>query len=258
MKKTAWVLAVILGGLLPKTAVGQVIYLASDPVIESSSSPTNQATRQNTPQKNPQKEAMPSAEELYQRLTKAIEAQQWHQAIRIVDQLMYAAPHRYFELRAYRNKLIFLVVDASPDRRIRGFYLPFFACSQVLQGNHGRFSHYLDSNRYAWDFGLAVGSPVRAAAAGEVTDIEPNRGDGKAVVVDHAPGFRTLYGHLSQVTVRLGQKVRVGEVIARSGRSSNGIPHLHYSLITHYPMVSLPSEFVEGRPKQGETVCASQ
>lgn len=248
MKKTAWILTFIIGIGLPKIAVSEVIYLASDPVVESSKAETiHQAT-----------EALPSAEDLYQRLTLAIQSQQWHQAIQIVDQLMYAAPRRYFELRAYRNKLIFLVVDASADGRIRGFYLPFFGCSQVLQGNQGRFSHYLDSNRYAWDFGLAIGSPVRAAAAGEVTEIEPNRGDGKAVVIDHAPGFRTLYGHLSQVTVRRGQKVRVGEVIARGGRSSNGVPHLHYSLITHYPMVSLPSEFVEGIPKQGDIVCASQ
>jgi hypothetical protein len=51
------------------------------------------------------------------------------------------------------------------------------------------------------------------------------------VLINHAFGFRTLYGHLKKVRVKSGQVVKKGDVIALMGNTglSTG-PHLHYEI----------------------------
>jgi len=57
-------------------------------------------------------------------------------------------------------------------------------------------------------------------------------GYGNNIVIDHGFGYKTLYGHLSRVKVRPGQKIKRGELIGYSGNTglSSG-PHLHYEVI---------------------------
>jgi len=77
-----------------------------------------------------------------------------------------------------------------------------------------------------------VGTPVYATADGTVSFAgRTASGYGAVVEIDHGYGYTTLYAHLSQVRVRSGQKVKRGELIARSGRSGlvSG-PHLHYEV----------------------------
>jgi murein DD-endopeptidase MepM/ murein hydrolase activator NlpD len=74
-----------------------------------------------------------------------------------------------------------------------------------------------------------TGEPVRATANGKVTAAGWNGGYGKAVDIDHGNGFSTRYGHLSAIDVRMGQSVRIGQVIGKvgtTGRSTGS--HLHY------------------------------
>ena len=76
-----------------------------------------------------------------------------------------------------------------------------------------------------------VGTPVYASAEGTI-DFVGRKGDyGLAVDIDHGYTLKTLYGHLSKVLVHEGQKVKRGELIARSGNTglSDG-PHLHYEV----------------------------
>lgn len=79
------------------------------------------------------------------------------------------------------------------------------------------------------DIAVPVGTPVRAAAAGVVLQAGPMGGFGLGVVLDHGRGVQTLYGHLSRIGVRPGQRVRRGQVIAWSGSTglSTG-PHLDF------------------------------
>jgi murein DD-endopeptidase MepM/ murein hydrolase activator NlpD len=77
-----------------------------------------------------------------------------------------------------------------------------------------------------------VGTPVYATGDGTVSFAgRTASGYGAVVEIDHGYGYTTLYAHLSQVRVRSGQKVKRGELIARSGRSGlvSG-PHLHYEV----------------------------
>ena len=82
------------------------------------------------------------------------------------------------------------------------------------------------------DFAAPQGTPVVAALSGRVVSSGPDGGYGIAIVLEHnAPKRRTLYGHLSELYVKDGQKVRQGEVIGRVGSTglSTG-PHLHFEL----------------------------
>jgi murein DD-endopeptidase MepM/ murein hydrolase activator NlpD len=83
------------------------------------------------------------------------------------------------------------------------------------------------------DIVVNAGTPVKATQAGVVTLAGPHDEYGLAVIIRHAGGFETLYGHNSQLQVRVGQTVERGQVIARSGNTgaSTG-PHLHYEV--HY------------------------
>jgi len=54
-------------------------------------------------------------------------------------------------------------------------------------------------------------------------------GYGKMVEIDHGNGFVTRYGHLSEIEVKVGQQVRLGQSVGRVGTTGRSTgPHLHY------------------------------
>jgi murein DD-endopeptidase MepM/ murein hydrolase activator NlpD len=81
------------------------------------------------------------------------------------------------------------------------------------------------------DFGAALRTPIRAAAAGRVVIAGDCGGYGNCVVIDHGRALATLYGHQSQVQVRVGDEVAAGQVIGLVGATgiSTG-PHLHFEV----------------------------
>lgn len=81
------------------------------------------------------------------------------------------------------------------------------------------------------DIAVAYGSDVRAAAAGTVIFSGQKGGYGNCVIVSHGNGLATLYGHLSELIAKVNDKVKVGQVIAKSGNSGRSTgPHLHYEV----------------------------
>jgi murein DD-endopeptidase MepM/ murein hydrolase activator NlpD len=79
-----------------------------------------------------------------------------------------------------------------------------------------------------------TGQPVTAAAAGVVTVAMESDGPyGWRVDVDHGSGITTVYGHLSEFTVKVGDQVRAGQRIGSIGNTglSTG-PHLHFEVRT--------------------------
>lgn len=81
------------------------------------------------------------------------------------------------------------------------------------------------------DWAAPVGTPVVAAAAGQVVLAEPTGEYGNAVRIDHGGGWQTLYSQLSRIDVREGDCVATGAVIAAVGSTglSSG-PHLHFEV----------------------------
>jgi murein DD-endopeptidase MepM/ murein hydrolase activator NlpD len=79
------------------------------------------------------------------------------------------------------------------------------------------------------DFRGSTGDPARATANGTVTTAGWSGGYGRMVEIDHGNGFTTRYGHLSEILVKVGQTVRVGQTVGRVGSTGRSTgPHLHY------------------------------
>ncbi len=79
------------------------------------------------------------------------------------------------------------------------------------------------------DFRGNAGDPVHATAAGTVSTAGWSGGYGKMVEIDHGNGLSTRYGHLSQIEVNVGDKVRLGQIVGRLGSTGRSTgPHVHY------------------------------
>lgn len=85
---------------------------------------------------------------------------------------------------------------------------------------------------FGMDFTADVGTPVYATGNGKIVRTDnKSSGYGNHIRIDHGFGYTTIYAHLSEYNVRLGQNVKRGEIIGyvgNSGRSSG--PHLHYEV----------------------------
>lgn len=84
------------------------------------------------------------------------------------------------------------------------------------------------------DLAAPIGTPVYAPAAGRVRKITWLKGYGLTLEIDHGYGVVTRYAHLARVSVKLGQRVKRGDIIAyvgNTGRSTG--PHLHYEVIVY-------------------------
>jgi murein DD-endopeptidase MepM/ murein hydrolase activator NlpD len=85
---------------------------------------------------------------------------------------------------------------------------------------------------YGMDFTAPLGTDVYATGNGTVVDIQSaQRGLGKHIVIDHGFGYTSIYGHLSNFNVRVGQRVQRGDVIGFVGNTGMSVAnHLHYEI----------------------------
>ncbi|WP_338501219.1 M23 family metallopeptidase [Sphingomonas kaistensis] len=82
------------------------------------------------------------------------------------------------------------------------------------------------------DLAGPVGTPIYATADGTITEVGYNNGGyGNLIKVDHGRGIETRYGHLSAFSVRVGERVKRGQVIGRMGSTGRSTgSHLHYEV----------------------------
>src|SRR5437764_5328438 len=79
------------------------------------------------------------------------------------------------------------------------------------------------------DFRAQTGDPVRATANGKVVSSGSAGGYGRMVEIDHGNGLSTRYGHLSEINVKVGDPIKIGQVIGEVGSTGRSTgPHLHY------------------------------
>jgi murein DD-endopeptidase MepM/ murein hydrolase activator NlpD len=168
--------------------------------------------------------------------------------------------------------------DARPSYGPKKFLLPLKCDSRrtVTQGNSSAFSHN-GRSKYAFDFGLPVGTPIKASRKGVVIyrrnstrpgDVCWSNGPPSCitkanyVVLKHPDGTRTMYAHVNKVTVPIGARVARGQTIAKSGNTgwSSG-PHLHFAREQHCSSShcqTIPMRFGDvggtGRPTSGQVV----
>ncbi len=105
---------------------------------------------------------------------------------------------------------------------------PFGPTNVLLEPPYGPYKHF----HTGVDIAAPLGTPVMAAAAGLVVAVgHGNAGYGNFVVIAHGGGIATLYGHLLQTNVNVGDRAVRGQVIGLEGSSgfSTG-PHVHFEL----------------------------
>lgn len=85
---------------------------------------------------------------------------------------------------------------------------------------------------YGIDIAAPIGSPIYAVADGTVIDAGPAQGFGLWVRIRHADGAVSVYGHMYDFSVSVGERVRAGQQIARIGnRGDSTGPHLHFEIL---------------------------
>lgn len=104
------------------------------------------------------------------------------------------------------------------------------------------------------DMKAQMKTPVYAPADGIVEFAGRNSGYGRLVILQHAYGFRTYYGHLKKIVVKSTKYVRKGDLIAYTGSSglSNG-PHLHYEIRFMYTTLN-PYWFIKWSVENYNTI----
>lgn len=87
------------------------------------------------------------------------------------------------------------------------------------------------TNHKGRDYAAPNGTPIYAAASGKVTQVSTSAARGKYCIIEHGGNMSTLYQHCSAILVKTGQKVSVGQQIAKVGNTgySTG-PHLHFEV----------------------------
>lgn len=89
------------------------------------------------------------------------------------------------------------------------------------------------------DISASPGEPVRATADGIVSFSGWNGGSGNLVVLEHGFGYSTLYAHNKMNVVKVGQRIKRGDVVAYVGATGNSTgPHVHYAVWKNHNSVN--------------------
>jgi murein DD-endopeptidase MepM/ murein hydrolase activator NlpD len=117
---------------------------------------------------------------------------------------------------------------------------------QLIWPVSGMISQRAHSGHMAIDIAGAVGTPVVAADSGTVTLVSwMTTSYGYHIIIDHGNGLETLYAHLSEIDVEVGQVVNQGDVIGKRGNTGRSTgPHTHFEVrvdgVQRDPMDYLP------------------
>jgi murein DD-endopeptidase MepM/ murein hydrolase activator NlpD len=96
------------------------------------------------------------------------------------------------------------------------------------------------------DFPADIGTTIRAAAGGVVSNIEVHPQYGHLIEVNHGSGLSTRYAHVSRSLVKAGDFVKRGQAIAEVGNTGRSTgPHLHFEVLVG-DVPQNPSRFLAG------------
>lgn len=88
----------------------------------------------------------------------------------------------------------------------------------------------VNPTRMGVDLVADEGTPICAAASGEVLLSRAVRGNGNTVIIDHDNGYLTVYAHLKKASVKAGQNIAKGQPIGYVGATEAEKPKLHFEV----------------------------
>jgi murein DD-endopeptidase MepM/ murein hydrolase activator NlpD len=90
----------------------------------------------------------------------------------------------------------------------------------------------LESAHKGTDFRAAVGLPIKAPSRGVVGLAKELYLTGFTVILDHGYGMYSIYGHMSKLSVKKGEKVKPGQELGLAGATGRASgPHLHWGMV---------------------------
>lgn len=144
-----------------------------------------------------------------------------------IDQLA----SRFDSQQAQLSALQSLLLDAKIESNLKPTGMPVEGyISSYFGGRPDPFSGHA-AYHTGLDISAPTGTPVHAVAEGMVTYAGIRSGYGDVIEIDHGNGYMTRYAHNSALIVRPGQRVHVGDVIARAGSTGRSTgSHVHFEV----------------------------
>lgn len=115
---------------------------------------------------------------------------------------------------------------------VQGVYLEVTPVSGIITSRFGSRESIRSYGHTGLDIAAPSGTPIKAAADGEVTFAGYSGGYGYVVKMSHGNGIETYYAHCSQLYVSSGDKIEAGDIIAAVGSTGNSTGnHLHFEVL---------------------------
>ena len=100
-----------------------------------------------------------------------------------------------------------------------------------INAKYGQVGKIWEQTHQGIDLKGSIGAPVFASADGTVHLVTTEPKWGNRIILKHADGFQTLYGHMNSMTVSRGQYVKAGDIIGGVGSTGKSTgPHLHFEI----------------------------
>lgn len=122
------------------------------------------------------------------------------------------------------------------DRVLRWPVTPLLGLSATFEDS--AYEQRFGFPHHAIDIPVDQGSEIKAPAEGTVLNISMNGLGYSSIVLEHEGGLQTVYGHITDATVHVGEAVQLGEVIGHTGGEPGTLgagltttgPHLHFAV----------------------------
>ncbi len=138
-------------------------------------------------------------------------------------------------------------VPTSPNKLWEGNFRVPVGEPVVITDTYGysRLTGASSISHKGTDFRAKVGTPIYAMNSGEIRFNQFLRNYGNTIIIDHGLGLHSIYMHLSESLVTLGQRVEKGQLIAKSGDTGYTLgPHLHLTIRINGISID-PQKFLE-------------
>jgi len=156
----------------------------------------------------------------------------------------------------YIHKMSKKVTPVKGTWNIKPFY-PLKGAKKVSDFGAKRFYYYKNpdniistSYHVGYDFASVKHANLYTSNDGVVVSTKRNGIYGNMPLIDHGMGLYTLYGHCSQILVKEGQKVKAGDVIAKTGKTGLALgDHLHFGMLVQgievYPLEWMGKKWIK-------------